>query len=59
VNDASTIGIHLRHMEIARCLVREIRETETRPSFVIRSLAKSVGLDQDTASIHRRAATVR
>lgn len=37
--------VWFRHQGMARSLIREIREVETRPSSVIRSLAKSVGLD--------------
>jgi len=37
--------VWFRHMEVARSLVREIREAETRPSPATRALVKSMGLD--------------
>jgi hypothetical protein len=39
------VPVWFRHEETARSLVADIRERETRPSPVIRHLARSVGLD--------------
>jgi transcriptional regulator with XRE-family HTH domain len=37
--------VWFRHQGVARSLVAEVREIETRPSPAVRSLARSVGLD--------------